>query len=74
MAVRKITISIPPEMADEIRADARSAGTSVSGWIVEAAAAELRRKHMKAALGEFERRRGPLTDQEKAEADTIWPD
>jgi Arc/MetJ-type ribon-helix-helix transcriptional regulator len=39
--VRKISVSMPPEVIDHVRAAARATGESVSAWLVNAAVAML---------------------------------
>lgn len=73
MPVRKIAVSLPPELADAVRDDASSSGQSVSGWLADAAARKLRRKLAHDLLREFEVVHGPITDTERREARKLWP-
>jgi hypothetical protein len=68
MRVEKLSISLAPDLGENVRAAAEEAGVSVSAWLAGAAAAQLRRK----ALGDFLRRwqakHGKITDVELARA------
>jgi len=68
MKVDKLSISFEAKLGDDIRNAARKAGTGVSSWLAEAAAAKLRTE----ALHDFlESEHGPLTVAElrRAEAE-----
>ncbi len=73
MGVRKIAVSLPEQLEQAVRRDARGAGTTVSSWLADAATRKLRRKHARAALAEFEARHGEITEAESAEARRRWP-
>jgi hypothetical protein len=68
MAVEKITISLDPELAASIRAEAEAAGTSVSAWITRSLQRERRRKAFFEALADWESEYGPITPEELAAA------
>jgi metal-responsive CopG/Arc/MetJ family transcriptional regulator len=74
MGVRKITVSLPPELAESLDSDAKSRGETVSAWIADAVARKLRRKVARDLLHEFEAARGPITAKERAQARKLWPD
>lgn len=61
----KLTISLPEDLAETIRAEADAEGTTVSGYIAH----ELRRAHLlaegRAALREYEAEHGAITEAEK---------
>lgn len=62
------------ELATGIREAAeREADGNVSAWLAQAAARELRRSALRAALAEFEAENGPITEAEMAEARRLWP-
>ena len=73
MAVRKIAVSLSPDLADAVRNDAESAGQSVSGWLADAAARKLRRKKAQELLREFEIVHGQITEADRREARKLWP-
>lgn len=73
MGVRKIAVSLPAELDDAVRRDARESRTSVSGWLADAAERKLRRKHARQVLTEFEARHGKITKAEMAGARRRWP-
>ena len=68
MAVTKLTISLPEELADTIRAEAEAEGTTVSAWLGERARRSLLLAQRKAAVAEYEAEFGKITDDEIEEA------
>ncbi len=69
MAIRrKRSISLAPELDDQIQAAAKRAGTTYSAWLSETAQKELRIRAGLAAVAEVEGELGPFTDQELADA------
>jgi hypothetical protein len=59
-----MSISIDPDLGDQVRAAAERAGKPLSGWLAEAAAAKLRAEALADYLEDFVRRRGPLSPEE----------
>jgi hypothetical protein len=63
--VTKLTISLPEELADAVRARAEDEGTTVSGLIAQ----ELQRSHLleerRAAVAEYEAEHGKITEAER---------
>jgi len=74
VGVRKITVSLPPGLADSLDKDAASKGESVSSWIADAVERKLRRKVAREVLREFESTHGALTRRDKEKARKLWPD
>jgi hypothetical protein len=74
MGVRKITVSLPPDLVESMGMDAEAGGESVSSWVADAIARKLRRKLARAALASFETKHGPLTASDRATARKLWPD
>lgn len=74
MGVRKITISLPPVLAESLDKDAAAKGESVSSWIADAVERKLRRKTAREVLREFESRHGELTKRDRDKARKLWPD
>ena len=68
MKVDKMSISVDPDLGDQVRAAAERAGKPLSGWLAEAAAAKLRSEALADYVDDFERRRGPLSLEEIQEA------
>jgi hypothetical protein len=62
--VDRISAAMPPEIGAAVRAAATRRGVSVSSWITDAAAAQLRNELLGAALDEWEAEHGPFTDDE----------
>ena len=68
MTVRKLSISVPPEVAETIKAAAADEGKPVSAWLAEAAAEKARAAALHAAgraaarelVAEYESEHGPL--------------
>jgi hypothetical protein len=71
MNAQKLSISMEPELGDEVRRAARKAGKGVSSWLAEAAAAKLRAEALADYLDAWEGEHGPLTADElrRAEAE-----
>ena len=68
MTVRKLSISVPPEIEETIKAAAAEEGKSVSAWLAEAAAEKAHASALQAAgraaarelVTEYESEHGPL--------------
>ncbi len=60
MASRKVTISLPEDLADRLIELASRAGLPVSAWIARAAVDRARLEDGLAALREWERESGPV--------------
>ena len=68
MAVRqKRSISLPPDVAEDIERAAESEGKTVSKWIAETAAHRLKLEAGRRAIAAWELEHGPLTPSELAE-------
>ena len=74
MGVRKITVSLSPDLAASVDEDAEARGETVSAWIADAAARKLRRKAAREALQKFEATHGSISDSERTKARKLWPD
>ena len=71
MAVKKLSIALPPDIAAAVAASAAQHGESVSAWLDRAARQALRLEEGLAACDEYEREFGAFTAEEIAEADRI---
>lgn len=70
MAVRKKrSISLPPELDDQIAAAAEQAGMTYSAWLAATARKEFTLRVGLAAVADYEHDHGPFTPQELADAD-----
>jgi hypothetical protein len=70
MAVRKKrSISIPPELDEQIAAAARAAGMSYSAWVAQAARKEFTIGAGLEAVSQYEAEHGAFTPDEIDEAD-----
>lgn len=69
MNAQKLSISLEPELGDEVRRAARKAGKGVSSWLAEAAAAKLRAEALADYLDAWEGEHGPLTADELRRAE-----
>lgn len=72
MAVKKITISLDAELADEIRRDAEASSSTVSAWIAEAAEEELRHRRAVEALRAYEAECGPIPESHIQAVEEQW--
>lgn len=68
MKVDKLSVSFNPELGDAVRAAARRSGRGLSGWLAEAAAAQLRADALADFLDSWEAEHGALTAEELARA------
>lgn len=66
MKVDKLSISLDPGLGDAVRAAAERTGTSVSAWIANAAASQLRHEALAQFLGEWQGEHGAITADEIA--------
>ena len=64
----KRSISLPPALAAAIDKEAARQGTTMSGWLANAAAHQLRLEAGRRGIAEWEEENGPLTAAELAEA------
>jgi hypothetical protein len=62
--VDRLSVTMEPELGQAVRQAAARAGTSVSGWLSEAAAARVRNELLGAALDAWEAEDGPPGDEE----------
>lgn len=70
MAVRKKrSISMPPDLDAQIDAAAQASGMSYSAWMAAAARKEFLIQEGLEGVAEFERKHGPFTEDELADAE-----
>lgn len=69
--VRKLSVALDNDVAAAASASAERRGLSLSAWLNEAAARALVLEDGLAAVAEWEREFGALTDDELADADAI---
>lgn len=78
MSVSRLSISVPPEIENAIRAAAEAAALPVSVWLARvaerAAAEQASIADGLAAVAEFEAEHGTLTDAKRAEARQVLID
>lgn len=63
----RVTVSLPRQLARELRIAAEDEHTSVSGWVAESVQNRLLVRRMRAYIEEYEREFGEITDEEIAE-------
>jgi hypothetical protein len=68
----RLTVTLPPELLEEVRARAGRGG--VSSWIAQAAAERLSRERLAAAIAGYEAEAGQITEEDiaAARARTTW--
>lgn len=71
MQVDRLSVALEPSLGAAVRQAAARAGSSVSGWISQAAADRLRNDLLGAALDAWEADVGPFTDRELDAAASI---
>ncbi len=74
MPVKKITISLDAGLAEETRTAAARDGVSVSAWMAEAVAAELRHRRALEVERAYEAEFGPITEEQARAVDDQWPE
>jgi predicted transcriptional regulator len=72
MAMKKLSITLPAELAEMVRRQAEEEGTSVSAVIADELAAVARRRAGQEAVRWFEEEEGPFTPEELIEAERMW--
>lgn len=68
MKVDKLSVSFDPDLGDAVRSAAKRTGRGLSGWLADAAAAQLRAEALADFLDGWEAEHGPLTAEELAKA------
>ncbi len=68
----KMSISLPADLAAQVREAARSAGVPLSRWVADAAAQRARFEAFDRFLEEWEREHGPITAEELRQAEERW--
>jgi hypothetical protein len=68
MPAAKPTISLDPELRDQIEAAAANAGVSFSAWLADAARQRLRKERLLGLIAEWEAEHGEITEAEAAAA------
>jgi hypothetical protein len=66
--VDKMSVSMDPQLGDEIRDAAERAGVSVSAWLAGAAAARLRKQALADFLAGWQAKHGKITAAELTKA------
>lgn len=78
VGVHRMSISLPPEVADVVRRAAARAGVSVSTWLADAAVERAEHEAAlvdgRAAIAEYEAEDGPLPQKLRSEARTALAD
>lgn len=67
MATKKLSITLPADLAEDVERLARERGLAVSAWLAEAALEAKRHHAALAALAEYEAEYGQFTEAELAE-------
>ena len=70
MKVDKMSISMDPELGDEVRTAAQRAGKNLSSWMADAAQAKLRAEALAEFLTDWEAQHGSFTSEELTRAET----
>lgn len=63
-----MSISMDPQLGDDVRVAAERAGVSVSAWLADAAAARLRKQALADFLSGWQEKHGRITATELAQA------
>jgi hypothetical protein len=67
MTVKKFTVSIPEELYEDLRREARAQRTTVSSWVADAVEHQLGLRAMDEGIAEYEAEHGLITEDELAE-------
>lgn len=68
MTVRRLSISVPPEVEESIRGAAAGAGLSVSAWLADVAARAAVVEDGRKAVREYESEHGALSQDDRRQA------
>jgi hypothetical protein len=71
MVVRRLSISVPPAVEDNIRAAAAAAGLPVSTWLAQVATHAALIEDGRRAVREFEAEHSGLDERSQAEAERV---
>jgi len=66
--MQKLSISMPPDLVEQVREAAREDGVSLSAAVAEAAKEGLRMRAWRISIEEYEAEFGPFTPEELAAA------
>jgi len=72
MPVKKITISLDAQLADELSRDAKDDGDSVSAWVARAIESQLRSHRLREMLDEYQAEFGAFTEEEREATRKFW--
>jgi post-segregation antitoxin (ccd killing protein) len=72
MTVDRLSVTVDPTIAREVRQAASDLGVSVSSWVAEAIEARLRNQRLREALDTWEAEDGPLSEEELGAADRLF--
>ncbi|MBI2766147.1 MAG: hypothetical protein HYX53_09580 [Chloroflexi bacterium] len=72
MAVAKVSVSFPPDLAEKARASASEHGETLSRWLAKSAADRLRFEALVKYNEEMERKYGPVPDEEIEDLRRQW--
>jgi post-segregation antitoxin (ccd killing protein) len=73
MAVEKMSLSIPKELARQARREAKAEGISVSAWVARAIQKQTKLAGMKKLVEEYEAEFGAFTEEETEAMRRLWP-
>jgi len=68
MAVDRLSVALDANLGADIREAAAARSMSVSAWLASAAQDKLRNQRLREFLDEWEAEDGPVTDEERAQA------
>jgi len=71
--MQKLSISMPPDLVEQVREAAREDGVSLSAAVAEAAKEGLRMRAWRISIEEYEAEFGPFTPEELAAATAERP-
>lgn len=67
-----LSVSVPEELASQIREAAREDGTTLSAWLGQAAESKLLLRNALRAVADWEREHGEITDEQLAQMERTW--
>jgi hypothetical protein len=68
VTVERLSISFDDDLADQVRRHAAARGTTISGWLADAARNQLRHDGWDALFADWEAEHGAFTEEELREA------
>ena len=71
-SMERLSLSLPEDLAARIRDAAHADGSTLSGWLAQAAESRLLLRKASRAIADWEREHGEITEAELATVERAW--